>query len=87
MTEDRSCLVQAERRTQIIQARGGARDHGGLGLQAIKDDLHALRGDGSGLQILAQMADLGGEGLEGLCVRRGGLSVGSRDNDRCKNGA
>ena len=39
------------------------------------------------LQILAQLADLGGEGLEGLCVRRGGLSVGSRDNDRCKNGA
>ena len=42
-------LNVAERRTEIIQARGGAGDEGGLGLQTIKDNLHALGGDGGGL--------------------------------------
>ena len=45
-------LSLAERRARVLQARGGARYQSGLSLQAIEHDLHALRHDRCGLQIL-----------------------------------
>jgi hypothetical protein len=53
-----------------------------LGLQAIEDDLHALGGDGGGLQVQAQLTDFRDEGLKCLGVWRRGLSGGGGREDQ-----